>query len=62
MLAAGVFALCHVLVLGDAVSALTFFPGLIFGWLFLRMGSLIPSILLHAAANIGYAMLAGLAT
>jgi len=62
VLSAGVFALSHVLILGNPASILTFFPALIFAWLFIRIGSLIPSIVLHAAANIGYAMMIGLAT
>ncbi len=60
VLSAGVFALSHVLVLGDPVSALTFFPGLIFGWLFVRMGTLTPSILLHGTANVSYVMMGGM--
>jgi membrane protease YdiL (CAAX protease family) len=51
VLSAGVFALAHVLVLGGAASALTFLPGLLFGWVFLRMGSLLPSILLRAGSG-----------
>lgn len=62
VLSAGLFALSHVLILGNPASVLTFFPGLIFSWLFIRMGSLIPSILLHGVANVGYAMMTGAAT
>jgi len=57
VLSAGFFALAHVLVSGDAASLFTFFPGLLFAWLFVRMESLIPVILLHGAANIGYAVM-----
>jgi membrane protease YdiL (CAAX protease family) len=62
VLSAGVFALSHVVVLGNPAAVLTFFPGLIFGWLFVKVGSLAPSIVLHGAANIGYAMMAGVVT
>jgi membrane protease YdiL (CAAX protease family) len=55
-LSAGVFAVAHVLILGRAASLLTFFPGLIFAWLFVRCGSLAPPVLLHGAANIGYVL------
>ena len=58
-LSAGVFAVAHVLILGSAASIFTFFPGLIFAWLFLRCGSLAPSVLLHGAANIGYMLVLG---
>jgi membrane protease YdiL (CAAX protease family) len=59
LLSAGVFALSHMLILGNAASLLTFFPGLIFGWLFVKIGSLVPAILMHGVANIGYAMMTG---
>ncbi len=60
VLSAGVFALSHVLVLGEPISVLTFFPGIVFGWLFVRTGTLIPSILLHGTANVAYAMMGGM--
>ena len=53
---AGLFALSHVLVSGEAASSLTFLPGLIFAWIYVRVGSLVPLVLLHGAANIGYAL------
>jgi len=56
-LSAGVFALSHMLVLRNVVSVLTFFPGLIFAWLFVRSKSLIGPVLLHGAANVGYALM-----
>lgn len=56
-LSAGVFALSHMLVLRNFVSVLTFFPGLIFAWLFVRSKSLIGPVLLHGAANVGYALM-----
>ncbi|MBN2130855.1 MAG: CPBP family intramembrane metalloprotease [Sedimentisphaerales bacterium] len=56
-LSAGVFALSHVIVFRNAVSVLTFFPGLIFAWLFVRSKSVIGPVLLHGAANVGYALM-----
>jgi membrane protease YdiL (CAAX protease family) len=58
-LSAGVFAVAHVVVLGSAAAALTFFPGLVFAWLFVRSGSLLPPALLHGAANVGYMLVLG---
>jgi len=40
------------------VSAVTFLPGLILGWLFIRTGSLLAPILFHGLANTFYCMLA----
>lgn len=54
VLSAGVFGLSHVLVFGSPGAFLTFFPGLIFGWVFVKTGSLAGPIFLHGAANIGY--------
>jgi membrane protease YdiL (CAAX protease family) len=54
---AGVFAFSHMLTSGDPTALFTFLPGLIFAWLFVKMGSLIPMILLHGAVNIGYALI-----
>jgi len=51
------FALAHIIILQSYLSALTFFPGLLFGWLFIRTGSLAGPILFHAIANITYALL-----
>lgn len=51
---AAVFALAHVLVLRDPLSVVTFFPGLIFGWLFWRTRSLFAPILFHGLANTAY--------
>ena len=53
-LSAGLFAVAHVLILGGAASLLTFFSGLIFAWLSLRSGALLPPVLLHGAAHTGY--------
>ena len=51
------FALAHIIILQNFLSALTFFPGLLFGWLFIRTRSLLAPILFHAIANIAYTLL-----
>lgn len=56
LLAAGLFALAHVAVFGGALHLLVFLPAILFGWLRLRTGSVLPAALAHAAANIGYAL------
>lgn len=58
-LSAGVFAVAHVLVLGNAASILAFFPGLVFAWLFVRSGSLLLPTLMHGTANIVYVLAFG---
>jgi membrane protease YdiL (CAAX protease family) len=58
ILSAGCFALAHVVVQGRITTALTFLPGLILAWLFLRTGSLLAPILFHGLANISYAVMA----
>jgi len=50
------FAVAHVIVQGQAASALTFFPGVILGWLFIRTKSLLGPILFHGLANTCYAI------
>jgi membrane protease YdiL (CAAX protease family) len=58
VLSATCFAAAHVIVHGQMVSAVTFLPGLILGWLFIRTGSLLAPILFHGLANTFYCMLA----
>jgi len=55
---AGCFALAHVVVQGQITAALTFLPGLVLAWLFLRTGSLLAPILFHGVANVSYAVIA----
>jgi membrane protease YdiL (CAAX protease family) len=55
---AGCFALAHVVVQGQITAALTFVPGVILAWLFLRTGSLLAPILFHGVANVSYAVIA----
>jgi membrane protease YdiL (CAAX protease family) len=58
VLSAVCFAAAHVLVRGQAVSALTFLPGLVLGWLFVRTRSLLAPILFHGLANTCYCIMA----
>lgn len=58
ILAAAIFALSHSVILGGAQAALTFFPGLIFGWLFIKTKSLVVPTLFHGLANSGYGFIA----
>lgn len=55
--AAAIFALCHAVILLNPGTLLTFFPGLVMGWLFLRTKSLLSPTLFHGLANIGYDLL-----
>ncbi len=60
IICAVVFAVSHAVFLGSAISILTFFPGLIMGWLFFRTNSLLAPILFHIIANIGYGVIAAI--
>lgn len=60
IISAGIFAVAHIIVQGEFVSALTFFPGLVLGWLFVRTKSLLAPILFHGLANAGYFYVAAL--
>ena len=51
---AAVFAVAHIIVTGEIISVLTFLPGLILGWLFIRTRSLLAPILFHGLANTCY--------
>jgi len=57
-LSAAFFAAAHIIVGGQIISILTFVPGLILGWLFVRTGSLLAPILFHGLANICYFLIA----
>ncbi len=58
VLSAACFAGAHIIVQGQAASALTFLPGLILGWLFIRTRSLLAPILFHGLANTCYCIMA----
>jgi len=57
-LSAGCFAAAHVVVQGQMTAALTFLPGVILAWLFLRTGTLLAPILFHGLANLSYTLMA----
>lgn len=58
LVSAACFALAHVVVQGQIVSALTFLPGLLLAWLFVRTRSLLAPILFHGLANVSYGIMA----
>jgi membrane protease YdiL (CAAX protease family) len=58
VLSAGCFTLAHVVVQGRITTVLTFLPGLVLAWLFVRTGSLLAPILFHGLANVSYALMA----
>jgi membrane protease YdiL (CAAX protease family) len=55
---AGCFALAHVVVQGQTICLVTFLPGLVLAWLFLRTRSLLAPILFHGLANVSYGVIA----
>ena len=52
LLSSAAFALVHLPKNGDPRALATFFPGLLFGWMRSRTGSILPSVLVHASSNI----------
>ena len=62
IICAMLFAGTHAVILGNAMSIVTFFPGLIFGWLFVRTRSLLTPILFHGLANVAYGLIAMMVT
>lgn len=60
VLSAVCFAFAHIIVQGRLTAALTFLPGLVLGWLFIRTRSLLAPILFHGLANIYYVLMVGL--
>ncbi len=58
ILSAACFATAHVIIQGQIASLLTFLPGLILGWLFVRTKSLLAPILFHGLANTCYLLTA----
>jgi membrane protease YdiL (CAAX protease family) len=57
VISSAVFATAHCVVWGGWAGVVTFFPGLVLGWLFWRTGGLLAPVLYHGLANIGYVML-----
>lgn len=58
IVSAAVFAVSHCVLLGNLTAMITFFPGLILGWLFVKSRSLLAPILFHGLANVGYGFIA----
>ena len=58
VLSATCFAVAHIIIQGKAIFALTFLPGLVLGWLFIRTKFLLAPILFHGLANICYYLMA----
>ncbi len=54
IISAACFAAAHTIVQGEIISILTFLPGLVLGWLFVRTRSLLAPILFHGLANVFY--------
>jgi len=59
-ISAAFFAVAHIIVRGQIISGLTFLPGLILGWLFIRTKSLLAPILFHGLANTCYCITAAI--
>jgi membrane protease YdiL (CAAX protease family) len=58
VLSAACFAVAHIIVQGQITLVLTFLPGLVLGWLFVRTRSLLAPILFHGLANTCYCLIA----
>ncbi|KPL25669.1 MAG: hypothetical protein AMJ75_00130 [Phycisphaerae bacterium SM1_79] len=56
--AAAIFAVSHSVLLGQIEALITFFPSLLFGWLYVKTKSLLAPILFHGLANAGYGFIA----
>jgi membrane protease YdiL (CAAX protease family) len=52
VVASALFALCHLAVQGSPATLAVFFPGLVFGLLRARTGSIVPGALFHALCNL----------
>ena len=59
VISAACFAAAHIILQGRIISVLTFLPGLVLGWLFIRTKSLLAPILFHGLANMSYYVMAG---
>ena len=58
LVSAACFALAHVIVQNQITSIVTFLPGVLLAWLFLRTRSLLAPILFHGLANVTYGIMA----
>lgn len=54
ILSAVVFAAAHIITRQHFAGALTFLPGLVLGWLYIRTNALLAPILFHTLANLVY--------
>ncbi len=61
-ISAAVFAVAHIIVQGSMLSALTFLPGIVLAWLFIRTRSLLAPVLFHGLANTFYFAIAAVLT
>jgi len=57
VLSAACFAAAHAIVQGRLISLVTFLPGLLLAWLFLRTRSLLAPIVFHGLANVTYGVM-----
>ena len=57
VLSAAFFAVAHLIIQGRIALLLTFLPGLVLGWLFIRTKSLLAPILFHGLANTCYCVM-----
>jgi len=57
VLGAALFGIGHFLVTFEPQMLTRFFPGLVFGWMFARTRSILPSTIFHAACNLIMAVL-----
>jgi membrane protease YdiL (CAAX protease family) len=60
IISAACFAAAHTIVQGEIIAVLTFLPGLVLGWLFVRTKSLLAPILFHGLANVFYLFIAAM--
>ncbi len=60
VLSGACFAVAHIIVQGRLILVLTFLPGLVLGWLFIRTRSLLAPILFHGLANACYLLMAAI--
>jgi membrane protease YdiL (CAAX protease family) len=57
---AGCFAAAHVIAQGHIIALVTFLPGLVLAWLFIRTRALLAPILFHGLANVSYGLFASI--
>ena len=58
VLSAACFAAAHIIIQGQIIAVLTFLPGLVLAYLFVRTKSLLAPILFHGLANTCYCIMA----